>query len=65
MMTGTTSLYTAMILRGEQPAVLVEELASQEEDDMSPVSGPKVLSLVELARTPRRYPTSFTLHLLT
>jgi hypothetical protein len=63
MMMGTTSSYTAMILRGEQPVVPVEEMAGQEEDNMGPVSGPKVLSSVELARTPRRYTTSFTLHM--
>ena len=65
MMSSTTSSYTEMILRGEQPVVPVEETASQEEDDMGPVSGPKILSLVELAHNPHRYTTFFTLHLLT
>ena len=57
MMAGTTSSYTAMLLRGEQPA---EEEADDQEleddlNDMGPVSGPKVLSSIELARTPRRF----------
>lgn len=52
MMTGTTSSYTAMILRGEQPSVI--EAADIEDDDMGPVSGPKVLCSVQLACTPRR-----------
>jgi hypothetical protein len=46
-----------MLLRGEQPA---EEEADDQEleddlNDMGPVSGPKVLSSIELARTPRRF----------
>ena len=55
MMAGSTSSYTAMLLRGEQPAV--EEAANQEDDstDMGPTSGPKVLSSVELACTPCRF----------
>ena len=55
MMAGSTSSYTAMLLRGEQPAV--GEAADQEDDsnDMGPTSGPKVLSSVELACTPRRF----------
>jgi hypothetical protein len=56
MMSGSTSSYTAMLLRGEQPAVPVE--ANQEDDyetnDMGPTSGPKVLSSVQLACTPRK-----------
>ena len=55
MMVGTTSSYTAMLLRGEQPAP--EEAADQEDDlnDMGPASGPKVLSSIQLACTPRRF----------
>jgi hypothetical protein len=56
MMAGTTSSYTAMLLRGEQPAV--EETADQEDDDandMGTTSGPKVLSSVQLACTARRF----------
>ena len=55
MMAGTTSSFTAMLLRGEQPAV--EEVANEEDDsnDMGPISGPKVLSSVQLACTPRRF----------
>jgi hypothetical protein len=52
MMIGSTSSYTAMLLRGEQPAVPVEV---DLEDDMGPTSGPKVLSSVQLASTPRRF----------
>ena len=46
MMEGTTSSYTAMILRGELPQPKVSE-----DDDMGPVHGPKSLSSVELACT--------------
>jgi hypothetical protein len=49
MMAGTTSSYTAMILRGEQP--VVEATPDEEENDIGPVSGPKVLSSVHLATT--------------
>jgi hypothetical protein len=53
MMTGSTSSYTAMLLRGEQPAVPVA--ADLElEDDMGPITGVKVLSSIHLASTPRR-----------
>jgi hypothetical protein len=54
MMSGSTSSYTAMLLRGEQPAVPGE--ADQEDDlnDLGPISGPKVLSSVQLACTPCR-----------
>ena len=52
MMAGTTSSYTAMILRGEQPSVM--EAADTEDNDMGPASGPKVLCSVQLACTPRR-----------
>jgi hypothetical protein len=52
MMAGTTSSYTAMILRGEQPSVM--EAADMEDNDMGPAFGPKVLCSVQLACTPRR-----------
>jgi hypothetical protein len=73
LMVGTTSSYTAMLLRGELPAVeeageeavdeaaykAADEAANQElEDDlndMGPVSGPKVLSSVQLAHTAHRF----------
>lgn len=53
MMAGTTSSYTAMILRGKQPSVI--EDANMEDDDMGPASGPKVLCSVQLACSPHRY----------
>ena len=65
MMTGSTSSYTAMILRGEQPAVPVAvPVAADLEDDMGPTTGPKVLSSIQLASTPRRYFFSSRNHLL-
>ncbi|KAH9177891.1 hypothetical protein EDB89DRAFT_1809670, partial [Lactarius sanguifluus] len=61
MMEGSTSSYTAMVLRGEQPqrlADLTEDHNDDNEDhDLGPVSGPKVLSSIELAKIPARgYP---------
>jgi hypothetical protein len=53
MMAGTTSSYTAMILRGEQPSVIDAADMPVEDDDMGPVHGPKVLCSVQLASTPR------------
>ncbi|KAH9994306.1 hypothetical protein BJV74DRAFT_877659 [Russula compacta] len=60
MMHGTTTSYTAMILRGEQPQPRVPAAVDEDEDDDNgPVSGPKSLSSVELARTAERgYPRS-------
>jgi hypothetical protein len=57
MMAGTTSSYTAMLLRGEQPAAEEPDVDELEDDvnDMGPVSGPRVLSSVQLACTPRRF----------
>ena len=52
MMLGSTSSYTAMVLRGEQPAVPVEADQEDGSNDMGPTSGPKVLSSIELACTP-------------
>jgi hypothetical protein len=61
MMSGSTSSYTAMILRGERPAPMEVD---QEDDsnDMGPVSGPKVLSSVQLACTPRKVLPFFLPH---
>ncbi|KAH8979145.1 hypothetical protein EDB86DRAFT_2814988 [Lactarius hatsudake] len=61
MMEGSTSSYTAMVLRGEQPRPLgdlAEDHEDEDEDhDLGPSSGPKVLSSIELAKTPARgYP---------
>ncbi|KAH8994183.1 hypothetical protein EDB86DRAFT_3064749 [Lactarius hatsudake] len=56
MMEGSTSSYTAMVLRGEQPRPLgdlAEDHEDEDEDhDLGPSSGPKVLSSIELAKTP-------------
>jgi hypothetical protein len=56
MMSGSTSSYTAMLLRGELPDPMEVDL-NQEDDsnDIGPTSSPKVLSSVELASTPRRF----------
>ena len=59
MMEGSTFSYTAMVLRGEQPQPPTNptEDANEdnEDDDLGPVSGPKVLSSIELATTPGVY----------
>ena len=57
MMEGSTSSYTAMVLRGEQPQPLVDPTEDNDQDtnedhDLGPVSGPKVLSSIEPAKTP-------------
>ena len=54
MMSGSTTSYTAMLLRGEQPAVPVEANLEDDSNDMGPTSGPKVLSSVQLACTPSK-----------
>jgi len=52
-MDGTTSSYTEMILRGEQPqAQAAAADADDEDDDNSPEAGPKALSSIELAHSP-------------
>jgi len=53
MMDGTTSSYTEMILRGEQPQprAAVGD-ADDEDDDNGPEPGPKALSSIELAHSP-------------
>ena len=65
IMTGSTSSYTAMLLRGEQPAVPVEADQEDDSNDMGPASGPKVLSSIQLASTPRRLPFLFFSHTIT
>jgi hypothetical protein len=56
MMEGSTSSYTAMVLRGEQPQPLADPSEDDDQDnedyDLGPVSGPKVLSSIELSKTP-------------
>ncbi|KAH9992964.1 hypothetical protein BJV74DRAFT_795662 [Russula compacta] len=57
MMEGTTSSYTARMLRGEQPQPIVSAAGEEDDDDNGPSPGPKSLSSVELARTAERgYP---------
>ena len=50
MMEGLTSSYMAMVLQGEQPQPLVNPSEDEDEDnedyDLGPVSGPKVLSSI-------------------
>jgi hypothetical protein len=50
MMDGTTSSYTAMILRGESPQPMTMQ-ENDDDDDNGPVAGPKSMSSIELART--------------
>jgi hypothetical protein len=54
MMDGTTSSYTEMILRGEQPQAraAVGDADNDEDDDSGPEAGPKALSSIELAHSP-------------
>ena len=51
MMEGTTSSYTAMILRGELPQPMASNDNNDNDDDMGPVHGPRTLSSVELSRS--------------
>ncbi len=57
MMEGSTSSYMAMVLWGKQPQPPANSTRDYDEDededhDLGPVSGPKVLSLIELVKTP-------------
>ena len=54
MMDGTTSSYTEMILRGEQPQARVAagDADNDKDDDNSPEPGLKALSSIELAHSP-------------
>ena len=55
MMEGSTTSYMAMVLRGEHPQPLVDpedDDQFNEEKDLGPVSGPKVLSSIALAKSP-------------
>ena len=64
MMEGSTSSYTAMVLRGEQAQPLVDcptEDDDEYSNDLGPVSGPKVLSSIELAKTPGASVYNFSL----
>jgi hypothetical protein len=60
MMTGTTSSYTAMVLAGYQPqvdaAAAAAAAADDDDDDDGVVHGPRSLSDIELAPTPRKFP---------
>ena len=52
MMEGSTSSYTEKFLQGEQPQPLSDLNGDDEDRDLGPVSGPKVHSSIELAKTP-------------
>ena len=54
MMDGTTSSYTEMILRGEQPQAQAAagDTDNDEDDDNGPEPGLKALSSIELAHSP-------------
>ena len=56
IMEGTTSSYEAMVLQGEQPPPPANSTQDHDDDnnnhDLGPVSGPKVFSSIELAKTP-------------
>jgi hypothetical protein len=51
MMEGTTSSYTAKMLRGEQPQPRMLAEGRDDDDDGGPSPGPRSLSSIELART--------------
>ncbi len=64
-MEGLTSLYMAMVLQGKQPQPPANSTRDYDEDenedhDLGPVSGPKVLSLIELVKTPGAFCCSST-----
>jgi hypothetical protein len=65
MMEGSTSSYTAKVLRGERPQPLVDPAGDDDQDneehDLGPVSGPKVLSSIELAKISVRHGLRFCL----
>jgi hypothetical protein len=56
MMEGSTSSYMAMVLRGEHPQPLLDPAEDHdhdnEEHELGPVSGPRVLSSIDLAKIP-------------
>ncbi|KAF8962421.1 hypothetical protein BDZ97DRAFT_1662882 [Flammula alnicola] len=63
MMEGSTSSYTSMILAGGAPQPQDNEAGDGEgldtDEDLGPLTGPKVLSSIELSRTSEQgYPTS-------
>ena len=65
-MDGSTSSYTAMIQRGEQPqSRQVAANNEEDDDDNGPAPGPKSLSSIELARRPGMPICVFTFHMLT
>ena len=65
-MNGSTSSYTAMIQRGEQPQPPEVAVNNEEDDDDNgPAPGPKSLSSIELARTPGMPICVFAFHMLT
>lgn len=61
MMQGSAVSYTAMVLRGErpQPLGIVED---EDRDDHGAVTGPKVLSSIELAAVAGKYTISTNLY---
>ena len=59
MMVGTTLSYTAMILDGGEPEAR-EEIEEDDEDEYGAVSGPRVVSSVDLAKTPGALQVYFT-----
>jgi hypothetical protein len=61
MMDGTTSSYTAMIQRGEQPQPHAAAADTDNDEDHGPEPGPKSLSSIELARTPGMFTGACTL----
>jgi hypothetical protein len=64
MMDGTTSSYTAMIQRGEQPqprTALADEDDDTDDND-GPQPGPKSLSSVELACSPGMFICTLRIH---
>lgn len=63
MMAGSTASYTAMILAGgmpePQPLPATAATEGEDDEDLGPLDGPKVLSSVKLAQTPGDLHLSF------
>ncbi|KAG5650965.1 hypothetical protein H0H81_010387 [Sphagnurus paluster] len=61
MMAGSTASYTEMVLAGgaPQPQALIPAAEDEDDDDLGPLEGPKVLSSVKLAKTQERQYSRF------
>ncbi|KIJ63554.1 hypothetical protein HYDPIDRAFT_92089 [Hydnomerulius pinastri MD-312] len=55
MMEGSTLSYTVRVLEGDDPSTPFFEAHENNEEDGGPIMGPKVLSSIQLAKTPRNF----------